>query len=229
MKLLGIDTSSEFLGLAIIEEGEVKLSLLNKIDRAHASILIPRIDEMLGLSGCSLDTIDGFVIDIGPGSFTGLRIGVSTVKGFLAGQKKGIKLVKSLDVIAANLNRTNLDICVVMDARRNNLYYSLFRSIDGNLKQISKYSLIKSDKLISKIKRPTIFTGDGLLVIEKLLKSKLGRLAHFASREFWHPKPEVLTTIGYKRIKKEGFDSQKDLQPFYIYPKECNVTLPKKK
>ncbi|MBM3254070.1 MAG: tRNA (adenosine(37)-N6)-threonylcarbamoyltransferase complex dimerization subunit type 1 TsaB, partial [Candidatus Omnitrophica bacterium] len=214
MKLLAIDTSCDFLGLAVLEDETVKASLVNRLDRTHASVLIPRIKEMLNLSGFSFDMLDGFVLDIGPGSFTGLRIGVATVKGFLSVYKKGIKLIKSLEVIAANLNYSNLDICTVLDAKKNNFYFCLFRRIGETLKPISKYQLLKVEELISKIKGQTIFLGDGLLIIKDLLKKRLGDKARFADKELWYPKPEKLGLIGYKRIKKQGFDNKKDLLPF---------------
>lgn len=230
MRLLAIDTSSDFMGLAVIEEGIIKASLINKLDRAHCSVLIPRIEEVLDICGFSLEALDGFVLDVGPGSFTGLRIGVATVKGFLcASNNKNIKLIKSLEVIASNIGHSTLDVCTILDAKKNNFYFCLFRLVNGIPKQISQYQLLKAEELIKKIRVPTVFLGDGIFPIKDLLKRKLGRLAEFAQEELWYPRPDKLALLGYRKIKEEGFDKEKNLLPFYIYPKECTITIPNKK
>ncbi len=290
MRLLAIDTSSDFMGLAVIEEAVIKASLINKLDRTHGSVLIPRIEEVLNLSGFSLEALDGFVLDIGPGSFTGLRIGVATVKGFLCASNptgidlptplkegsnpatrvpwrigtspqdgrgkfrsrglrpilqryqdglsrwintrgssnKGIKLIKSPEVVASNLGYSTLDVCTILDAKKNNFYFCLFRLINGIPKQKAPHQLLKAEELVKKIKRPTVFLGDGIPAIRDLAKKRLGSLAEFSQEELWYPRPDKLALLGYRKIKEEGFDKEADLSPFYIYPKECTITIPNK-
>ncbi|MFH0839042.1 MAG: tRNA (adenosine(37)-N6)-threonylcarbamoyltransferase complex dimerization subunit type 1 TsaB [Candidatus Omnitrophota bacterium] len=227
MKLLAIDTSSDYLGLAVLEDDIVKISLVNKLNREHASVLISRIDEILALSGVSFAMLDGFVVDIGPGSFTGLRIGIAAVKGFLAGSDKSVKLIKSLELIAHNIPSAHADIAVVLDAKREKFYFCLFREINGVLKPVTEYLLLRLDDIVSKIRRPTIFLGDGLSIIKEPLKKRMGSLIFAAEKEYWYPRPELLGLVGYRRIKKEGFDKKKDLLPFYMYPKECTITQKK--
>ncbi len=224
MKLLAIDTSSDFLGLAVLEDDAVKASIVKKADRMHASVLVPMVGEVLDMSGFSLGSLDGFVVDIGPGSFTGLRIGISTVKGFLCAAKKGIKQVRSLDVIAANIGYSNLDIYTILDAKKGNFYFCKFRYVRGYLKPVSEYLLLGQDEIISRIKRPSVFLGDGLLIIKGPLKKRLGSLAIFADKKFWYPDPRQLGLLGYAKIKREGFDDAGNFLPFYIYPKECTIT-----
>jgi tRNA threonylcarbamoyladenosine biosynthesis protein TsaB len=228
MKLLAVDTSSDFLGLAVLEDDTVMASIVKKSDKMHASVLVPMVREILGMSGFSFGSLDGFVVDIGPGSFTGLRIGVSTVKGFLCASKKGIKQVRSLDVIAANIGYSDLDICTILDAKRGNFYFCIFKYVSGCLKPVSKYLLLRLDEIVFSIKKPTIFLGDGLLIIKDLLKKRLGRLVVFADKGFWYPDPRQLGLLGYAKIKKKGFDDVGKFLPFYIYPKECTITIPNK-
>ena len=103
MKLLAIDTSTDYLSLAIINGDEISARFHKKAEREHSRLLVPMIDKLLKRVRLNLKDIDGFCISIGPGSFTGLRIGVTVVKGLAYSLRKPIGAVPTLDAIAQNM------------------------------------------------------------------------------------------------------------------------------
>jgi len=160
MKLLAIDTSTNYLNLAVTDGDRVIAKFHKKADMSHSSLLIPMIDKVLKKARLKLKDIDGFSISIGPGSFTGLRIGVTTVKGLAYAMKKPIVTVPTLDAIADNAKEFAGLVCPVLDAKKNKVYACLYRSDGEKLKRASKYLLLGITDLIKIIgKRKTLFAN----------------------------------------------------------------------
>ena len=130
MKVLGIDTATMMGSIGLIDdEGAIAEYSLN-IRATHSERLMPAIDRLLKDSGIMPKDIDGFAVSIGPGSFTGLRIGLATVKGFAMGCNKPVAAVSTLEALAFNLAYAEYLICPILDARRNEVYAAMFKS-DG--------------------------------------------------------------------------------------------------
>ncbi len=212
MRLLAIDTSTNYLSLAVIDSaGKALAKFHRKAEMSHSSLLIPMIDRMLKKAGLRLKDIDGFVISIGPGSFTGLRIGVVTVKGLAYALKKPIVTVPTLDAIAHNVTDFRGLICPVLDAKKNKLYACLYRSDGRNLKRITRYLLLSAADLIKIInKRKTLFVGDATW-IENI------------SAVNWHPKAETVARLGLESFRRKKFVREEDLEPMYLYSRECDI------
>ncbi|OGW84825.1 MAG: tRNA (adenosine(37)-N6)-threonylcarbamoyltransferase complex dimerization subunit type 1 TsaB [Omnitrophica bacterium RIFCSPLOWO2_01_FULL_45_10] len=208
MKLLAIDTSTDYLSIAILDgEGTIE-RVHRKAERSHSSLLIPTIDRLLKKARLKLKDIDGFCISIGPGSFTGLRIGVVTLKGLAYALKKRIVAVPTLDVIAHNIKNFNGIICPVLDAKKGKVYACLYRSGDEGIKRISKYLLLPVSELSEKLKG---------------IKEKIVLLGDAVGGD-WHPRAEILGRIGLEYFKKRKFTAPEDLEPLYLYSRECDVT-----
>lgn len=224
MKILGIDTSTDFLSMAIINENGMLVNFEYSCNRQHSSNLIPLIKEMLNKSGLSIKDLDAFAVGIGPGSFTGLRIGVSTIKGLALGCSKPVVGVPTLDVIATNAAYFPGIICPIIDARKGKFYAALYQPKRNGLKKISKYLLIPLDKLALKIgKKKTLFLGDGV----KLYKNDISKLfakAEFAPVSLFSPKGSAVAQMGLEKIAKGKQDDPNQLVPLYLYSQKCSIT-----
>lgn len=219
MRLLAIDTSTDYLSLAVLNGDKVLARIHKKAPRSHSSLLMAMIDKVLKRSKTPLYRLDGFCISAGPGSFTGLRIGVTTIKGLSLVTGKPIAAVPTLDAIAENGRKNCGILCVVLDARKNKVYASIYKSDGKCLKKISKPLLLSVDELLKKLEGydRVFFLGDYAEKIKDLLPR-----AKIAVKS-WQPRPEVVGRIGAEYFKEKKFVNAEDLEPLYIYSKECDI------
>lgn len=166
MKILCIDTSSKLCSVAILED----FNLINKLELdnglTHSETLMPLIKKLLIESNLSLNDIDLLVSDIGPGSFTGIRIGVSTVKAFSDSLNIPCVGISSLEVLAYNIENDGL-ICSTIDCKNDNCYFALYECISGNYNILEKPDAKSNDDVLNllntKYSNSFInFVGDGI-------------------------------------------------------------------
>ena len=203
MKILGIDTSSKRCTVCILEDNNVIIELHSDDEKTHSQTLMPLIDEMFKKTDLSLKDIDMLACCVGPGSFTGVRIGISTAKAFADVYNFKTIGVSSLEGLAYNIKdeisllhtssaaetgsspenskdckdytsqSISLIICSLIDAKNENVYYGLF---DENYNKIEELSTCSIDELIDKLKRldkPIAFVGDGALAYKEKLEQHL--------------------------------------------------------
>ncbi|MDP8230669.1 MAG: tRNA (adenosine(37)-N6)-threonylcarbamoyltransferase complex dimerization subunit type 1 TsaB [Candidatus Gorgyraea atricola] len=216
MKILAIDTSSKFLSIALGNGKDIIKEENYLLDRRHSSLLVPKIKEMLEGSGLSIKKIDAFVVGLGPGSFTGLRIGVSAVKGLGLALKKPCIGVASIDAIAMNADSGM--IVPIIDAKRENVYSAIYEKKNGRVVRKTDYLLIKMNELLKKVKKDAIFLGDGI----SIYKDKIGR-GIFLEEKYWYPKAGNLIKLALPKIKRTKKCNLAKLEPIYLYPKDCQV------
>jgi len=228
LKILGIDTSSKFLNIALSENKDIIKERSYLLDRKHASRLVPKINELLRKSRVSINKIDAFIIGLGPGSFTGLRIGVSAIKGFCVASEKPCAGVASMDAIACNAKENDRDIVPIIDAKRGQVYSAIYQRKGGLVVRLSDYLLLPIEKLLKKVKRDSIFLGDGVNLyrdkIEGYINNK--RQPAFLPEKYWYPGAGNLIKLGFSRVKKAKKTNINKLAPLYLYPKDCQVRKP---
>jgi tRNA threonylcarbamoyladenosine biosynthesis protein TsaB len=222
LKILGIDTSSKFLNIALSENKDIIRERSYLLDRKHARQLVPRIKELLDKSGVPIARIDAFIIGIGPGSFTGLRIGVSTIKGFSLALGKPCIGVASMDSIACNVEDDDKNIIPVIDAKRGQVYSAIYRRKAGKITRLSDYMVLPIDKLIGMVKTPAVFLGDGLLLYKNNI-SDARRDSLFLEEKHWYPGAGNLIKLGFSKAGKTKKTSMAGLTPLYLYPEDCQV------
>jgi len=223
MKLLSIDTSTKNFSLAI-SDGEKALRYRNKVfGRKLSSSIIPEIKVMLKKVQMTLADLDGFAVGLGPGGFTGLRVGLSTIKGLAFAANKSVVGMSSLDVLAMNVKAEG-EICTICDARRNMVYAGFYEKKNNVLKKKGKSLLTDIQTVLKQIDKETIFIGDGIKVFEeKLQKSKKASLITFAEEKLWFPQAQCLALLVLERFEKKKFDDINKLVPLYLYPEDCQV------
>ncbi|MDP2929839.1 MAG: tRNA (adenosine(37)-N6)-threonylcarbamoyltransferase complex dimerization subunit type 1 TsaB [Candidatus Omnitrophota bacterium] len=239
MIILAIDTSTDYLSLAILKGGKVTAKVHKKADRRHSMLLVPTIEKILKKTKLDIGKIDCFAISIGPGSFTGLRIGVTVIKGLAYALKKPISSVPTLDVIADNAKSFAGILCPVLDARKNKVYACLYKSDGKIIKRISKYLLLPLEELLKILEKydKVTFLGDvtedwPAFANNKKMTKCFGEairrsqsiLYTFAGEGGWHPKAETVARLGLEYFRKKKFVKPEDLEPMYLYSNECDIT-----
>ncbi|MFA5089057.1 MAG: tRNA (adenosine(37)-N6)-threonylcarbamoyltransferase complex dimerization subunit type 1 TsaB [Candidatus Omnitrophota bacterium] len=230
MNILSIDTSTKNFSLAVSKGGDVIVHRDVKLNGVLSSSIIPKIDEILRQARLTLKRIDGFGVGLGPGSFTSLRVGLSTVKALAFATRKPVVGISSLDIIAkAITGAAEKDICVMCDAKRNLVYACLYRLKGREVVKKSKYLLLPPKDLLGKIKRPTLFTGDAVgLYREEILREVRQISADapegiFAGEDLWYPQARYLAPLAYRKFQRREEDAIDALVPIYLYPKDCQV------
>lgn len=162
MFTLAFDTSSKTASVSILNNNIVLYDTLINVGLNHSEVLLPAIDQACIQTGIKITDIDLFACTIGPGSFTGLRIGASTLKGFMIGTGKPAVGVSSLAAVALNAGKSSKVICSVMDAGRGQVYVACFKyNNDGFLAQISDDKVLNPSDIERDHKEEVIFVGDG--------------------------------------------------------------------
>ena len=227
MTILAIDTSTDYLSLAIMRGDRIIARFHRKSHMRHSSILVPMIDRLLKKARLKLKAIDCFAISAGPGSFTGLRIGVTTIKGFSYALNKPIVAVPTLDVIANNAKKFKGVICPVLDARKNKVYACFYRSDGEEIKRISKYLLLPVNELEEKAAKydKIVFLGDAAGLIDRSFERSYSSRSQDQTRlrRVWYPKADVVARLGAEYYKKRKFTAAEDLEPMYLYSRECDI------
>jgi len=224
MKILGIDTSTRCSSVGLIDEGEVISEYLLNIPITHSERLLGAIDYLLREAHCQMEDLDGWAISLGPGSFTGLRIGVSTVKGLAYATRKPVAGVSSLDVLASQISPTPYLICPILDARKGEVYTAFYRYDETNLpKRLSDYQAMRPEDLVKNIKEKIIFVGDGTKTYGDYLGKSLSSLALFPNPSLHLPHGSAVARLGSELLRKGESLDVKTFTPIYVRPSEAEI------
>jgi len=218
MKILSIDSATQSATCAILDDNKVLGEITFNYKKQHSLVLMPIIDELFNNTGISISDIDAFVASKGPGSFTGLRIGMATVKGLSQGTGKPFVTVSTLDSLAYNLAYTNGVICPILDALRDNVYTALYTFNNDELTRISDYVNISIDELIIMLKEKDCcitFVGDGTEKFKEKLISNLPKV-RFAPAHLNLSKASSLGELGLKLLSNGTVDDIYASVPIYL-------------
>ena len=185
MKILMIDTSGPACGVAVMKDGQIVYEAQLVSGRTHSQRVMPMVDTALSMSEIPLSDIDLFGAVAGPGSFTGVRIGVSTVKSLAHAAGKPCIGVDALHALAANVSDFGGVICPILDARAQQVYGAMFRagSVPQRLMDDEAMKLTDFLDLVDKTGEDALFLGDGVAVCEGKIRERLGERAHFAAAQ----------------------------------------------
>ena len=221
MKILGIDTSTPIGSIALIDGDNLIAEHTLNIVQAHSSRLMPAIDSVLKWGDLTVDALDGCAVGIGPGSFTGIRIGVATIKSVCYALDTPIVGVSTLEAIAYNLRSTHGVICPLLDARRSEIYGTVFHG-GTEWKRLSEDLCLPIDAFLDRLNTdvPTNgilnFVGDGLLTYGDAVRERLGERASFADPIFNVPRGATIAHLGAQRLQHGESDSYWTLVPNYV-------------
>ena len=222
MIVLGVETATRVGSVAIVnDEGIIGECTLN-VSLNHSERLLPLIDQLLKNTDMPYCSIDGLAVSLGPGSFTGLRIGISTIKGLSLASKKPIVGISTLDGLAHHYPCEETLVCPMVDARKKEVFTALYRwSKSFKLQKLTDELAIAPQKLLQKIDDRVMFLGDGSLVYESLIKEGLGSKALFAPSHLRHPRAATIACLGLEELKKGNTMTINNVNPCYIRPSDA--------
>jgi tRNA threonylcarbamoyladenosine biosynthesis protein TsaB len=224
MKILSIETSTMLGGVAIVDEktGLVAETRLN-VKTTHSERLMTVIDHVLEQSEIGLDSIDAFAVAIGPGSFTGLRIGLSSAKGLSYATGKPIVAVPTLEAFAYNFPYCSYPVCLMLDARKGEVYAAVFKWEGGAFRNVLEDTSIRSEDLLGRFEGAVLFAGEGALIYRSTITEVMKERAVFASPEKMVPSPANVAVLGLAKAMRGEFTDAPAAVPRYIRKSEAEV------
>ena len=223
MKVLGIDTSTSCGSVGLIDDGKVISDYLLNVPVTHSQRLLGAIELVLREAGCPIENLDGWAIALGPGSFTGLRIGVSTVKGLAFATGKPVTGVSTLDALASQIGPTPYLISPILDARKKEVYTAFYRFENSLIKRQSDDRAIKPEDLVRSIKEQTIFLGDGAKTYRDFLLDSLSSLALFPSAPLHLSHGSMVAKLGSELLQRGECLDLSTFAPIYVRPSEAEM------
>ncbi len=224
MKVLGIDTSTSCGSVGLVDDQGVIADTLLNLPVTHSERLLAAIGGVLDQSSCTLTDLNGIAISLGPGSFTGLRIGVSVVKGLAFTTGLPVVGVSTLDALAAQVAPTSYAICPILDARKAEVYTALYRyEGDTRVKRLTPYRAMRPEELAAHIREKTIFIGDGTRANVDYFRNTLPSLALFPSLPLRVPHGSVVATLGLELLQRGETLDVPAFIPIYIRPSEAEM------
>lgn len=220
MLVMGIDTSTTQGGVALLSGQGVICEYTLNIKATYSERLLPLIDRALQDAGITLGQVEGVAVAVGPGSFTGLRIGLSTAKGLVVVGGQPLVGVSTLEAMAWTLPFCAHPVCPILDARKGEIYCALFRHEGDRLIRLMDDTATAPDRLLSRIQQPTVFLGDGLVAYEGLVRSQLKELALFPPLAGRGGRAAAVAELGRRRLLRGDRDDLIQLAPQYLRPSE---------
>jgi tRNA threonylcarbamoyladenosine biosynthesis protein TsaB len=218
--LLAINTSTLQFALALVEnDGSVRAEYISTNGKGHFGSLMPALDFLLKTSERDLNEVKGLAVAIGPGSFTGLRVGLSTAKGLCHGLDIPIMGISSLQALASQVLFPDLTITPLLDSRKGEFFTAKFvwsgkRELARKMDDIC----VKVDDLPSMSSGQSIFIGNSYSSQAALLKRIIGPQAPLAPPHFWNLNASAVGFLGLQRFLAGDFDNPESLKPLYLRP-----------
>jgi len=216
MKVLGIETATSAGGVALYENDRLVAEDFTRSETTHSSRLLPAIDRLLKQAGWQARDIELVAVSIGPGSFTGLRIGLAVAKGIAFAAGAQIIGVPTLDAFAFLLAKGSFDVPIrpILDASKAEVFTAGF---DKNGKRLSPDENIKPELLVKKLEgEKTLFAGNGYRKYEEIFSKALGKNALRPPPEFDDPRPRAVAEFGLIMYRNGIRNDIEKLAPLYI-------------
>jgi tRNA threonylcarbamoyladenosine biosynthesis protein TsaB len=223
MRVLGIDTSTMTAAVGLVDDDELLVEVKFDVKITYSEVLMPTIDMALRTAGLKPGDVDGFAVSIGPGSFTGLRIGLSTVKGLCLATGKPLAAVPSLDALASQSLFCCHQVVPLLDAKKNEVYAAVYDTAKGEIQRKSDFWAIGIQDLTKRITQKTLFVGPGAKLYRKELVDLLGQKAYFATGQQGTPSGVSVAWLGARRLTVGQTENLSELEPLYIRQSEAEL------
>lgn len=213
---IAIDTSTDIASIALVRDNEIMAELTWQCNQKHSTQLLPNLSHLLKQTETSLKIADCIIVAKGPGSFNGIRVGISTAKGLAFSLGIPVIGISTLEVEAYQHAGMGLPVCPIYNAGRGEIATATYLKKSNNWLQLVPEHISTVDTLCSQINTRTIFCGEYVLQISSRLKEQLKRKAVILSSITSLRRAGFLAELGLQRIKSGDFDNPVTLQPLYL-------------
>ena len=223
MLVLGIETATPQSSVCLAtEQGLVASATLGR-GRAHAQFLAPAIEFCLNHAHVDLDHVSGLAVSLGPGLFTGLRVGIATAQTIAHARRLPVVGLASLDLVAIRVRHARRLICSVLDARRGELFWAFYRPVPKGVQRMTEYRVGPPGKLAGEIEAvpdDVLCVGDGAVANQALLESTRAEVGSSSSA---YPSAEALVELALPRFIREETQRPEDLLPIYVRKADARI------
>lgn len=216
MRILAVDTATEVCGVAVFVDGEGVTASITSREQTHAQGLMAAIRAVLNQAGIAVTDLDGFAVSRGPGSFTGLRIGISAVKGMVAATGKPLTGVSTLAVLAHQATGEVRRVCPMIDARRSEVYWSVYEKGADGLQPVCAEQAGRPEKVMDLLPGPCLFIGNGARRHASLIQERAPRPVMFADDHGNTLRPQTLALLGMQQLKEGLGEDPQGFSPIYL-------------
>lgn len=222
---LAIDTSTDMASLALVQDDEILAELTWRCGQNHTAQLLPQLTHLLNQTGLSLQSVSCIIVARGPGSFNGLRVGISTAKALALGLGIPVIGISTFEAAAYQHAETGLPICPISNAGRGEISAAIYQKKHNEWHQLSAEHITTVESLCSQITAKTIFCGEFTPVIATQLRKQLKLKAIIPSPANRLRRASFLAELGQQRINADDYDNAVTLQPLYL--RRPPITKPK--
>ncbi len=224
MLILGIESATEQVGCAIGGHEGVLALFESSRGRRHAETLAPAVEFVCRQARVELGELGVIAVDIGPGLFTGMRVGLATAKAMAQALRIPMIGIASLDLLAFPVRFTNRLIVAVIDARRGEVFSAFYRQVPGGVQRVSDYHVGRPEDLVNELqarKEDCLLVGDGALRYQQLFTEMRG--VELAEQSLAHPSAGPLVLLAHARALREDWVNPWELEPLYLRKPDAEI------
>lgn len=222
--VLALDTSGASASVALLRGAVLIQEILIHRGAHHSESLLPAVEDLCRNTGIPLETVDLLACTVGPGSFTGLRIGMSTVKGFAFASGRPVAAVSTLEALSRGVGPSPFPVCPLLDARKGQIYGAVYRyRSDSVIECTGPERLSDIASFLEDILTPALFVGDGALAYRDQITAKMGTACLFADALQAHVRAAIVGRIGYECFLAGKTETALSLTPRYLRLSEAET------
>jgi tRNA threonylcarbamoyladenosine biosynthesis protein TsaB len=222
MKLLAVESSTLSGGAALLDGDRLLGEITLNIAITHSERLLSAVDRLLADCGLAPTDLEGLAVSVGPGSFTGLRVGLATIKGLAMALDLPVAPVPTLDALAARLPFADAPVCPILDARKGEVYLSLYRWRGDGMVRERDYLALPPELAAAELAAPVILLGDGIEACLPWL-GRLGDGVRLAPPALRLPSAAAVAQLGHAVLSAGGGVEAEAVAPLYLRPSEAEL------
>jgi tRNA threonylcarbamoyladenosine biosynthesis protein TsaB len=228
VRILAVETSTLTGGSALLEGDTVVAECRLSLAVTHSERLVPAVDHVRRVAGVRLGDVDALAVSVGPGSFTGLRIGLSTMKELAFATRKPLCGIPTLDALAWCLPFAESPVCPVLDARKGEVYSALYRTAGGQLERLWDYRAVTPEALAVALAQewpgPVVLLGDGAVPFAPVFRRILGDAARIAPPAQRLPSAVTVADLARAALERGESGDPGALVPLYLRRSEAELS-----
>ena len=225
MLLLGIETSTPVCGIALVEAGQVCAHYTLDLGIHHSTHLFPMIQRVLADRQVGVKDLDGVAVASGPGSFTGLRIGMASAKSLCLSAQLPLVGVSTLAGMAYAIGSKGIPICAMLDARRDQVYVGVYEWVGDAFVASMPDTAVGIEDALDRLPHTALFVGDGAWAHRDAILAELGKCAYFIGQELGRPNAGAIALLGSTQLKQGHLVDLDTFEPHYLRASQAEKVL----